>query len=259
MSGQQTPEEIERTAAEDVLRADQTLADLEQRVLDDDQTVSPQEIETARSARHFAALRQRAAQKKAAALREQQEAAEREKAFAEARKILAEVTDDDVAAAERAAGEAMTRLRETVRARNHARDRAWKVLQDCQAVAPRDRQVGHIRGEPRPVYPELGYGWDNGRPLLWVGGRSLPRMDEDALMDRARTAPAEADSRAQKAADEAARARRIEEDAALYRSDPRAFEELPAARRKPALESLGVDWSRYLGDPNRPRVDPNRI
>ncbi|NEA78029.1 hypothetical protein G3I30_02620 [Actinospica acidiphila] len=236
-----------------------TLAQLEERVRSGDDTVTPEQIEQARVMGRFATLRQEAADRRAAAEREQQEAAEREKAFAEARKILAEVTDTDVAAAEQAAGEAMTRLRETVRARNDAQDRAWKVLQACRAVAPRDRQVGHIRGEPRPVYPELGYGWDNGRPLLWVGGRSLPRLDEDALLDRARTAPADADSRAQKAANEAARARRIAQDAALYRSDPRAFEELPAVRRKPALESLGVDWSRYLGDPNRPRVDSNRL
>ncbi|GHC26981.1 MULTISPECIES: hypothetical protein [Streptomyces rochei group] len=244
---EQTPEQIEQAAADDVRRADEALAALEQRVLDDDQDVTPAEIETARSARHFAGLRQRAAQKKAAKLREQQLAAERERALADARAILAEVTEDDVTAAVQAAGEAMAKLRATVRARNDVQARALARLQ-ASPVQRVTQQHGHTRGEPLPVYPDLGHGYSSGHrggTFLWLNGRAVGPLDEAVLMDKARSLPADRDAAEQRALQREAAARLIEQDAALYREDRAAFEQLPAYRRKPALDSLGVDWERY--------------
>ncbi|MEU9641510.1 hypothetical protein [Streptomyces sp. NPDC048188] len=236
MSEQPTPAEIEQAAAEDVRRADATLAALEQRVLDDDQDVTPDEIEAARSARHFAGLRQQAAQKKAAKLREQQQAAEREQALADARAILAEVTDNDVTAVADAAGEAMAKLRATVRAHNDGVRRALARLQG--SPVPPTTAPGQPLGWGRPPYaPD--------RPFLWVDGRPTGPLDEGAVMDRARKAPADQDAAEQQARQREAAARRIEQDAALYREDRAAFEQLPAVRRKPALDSLGVDWDTY--------------
>ncbi|MCZ9341908.1 hypothetical protein NGM37_29520, partial [Streptomyces sp. TRM76130] len=94
---EQTPEAIEQTAAEDVQRADDTLAALEQRILDDDQDVTPAEIEAARSQRHFAGLRLQAAQRKADRLRAEQQEAARQAARVEAQQLLAAHDLDTVA------------------------------------------------------------------------------------------------------------------------------------------------------------------
>ncbi|MEU2993518.1 hypothetical protein ABZ772_24860 [Streptomyces griseoincarnatus] len=241
MSKQPTPEDLEAAAAEDVRRADQTLAALEQRVLDDDPDVTPQEIETARSARHFAGLREQAAKKKAAALRDQLLADARKQAFAEARAILAEHTDDDVAAAEAAAGEAMMRLREAVRARNDARDRARRVLEACPAVQPHNPVHGQ-----RTLYPQFGYGQYMGDPILWLDGESFPVVNEDVVMDRARKHPAQVDHDQAGREQEQARARLIARDAALHGEDRAAFHQLPATRRKAALDRLGIDWNSHM-------------
>lgn len=249
---EQTPEELEAAAEAEVREADETLAQLERRVLEDDPDVTSEAIEQARAGRHFAGLRAEAARRKAAALREKAQEAARGAAFAEARQILAEATDEDVRAAVEAAGEAMARLRETVRARNACRERALRVLQACPAVERRDPEVGHIRGTSRPVYPELGYGLPEGKPLLWVGGKSLPLLDEDAVMDEARRMPAARDYEQARTEQAAARERQVERDAGLYREDRAAFEELPARRRHAALERLGVDWQRYLDDREQP-------
>ncbi|MFJ8951859.1 hypothetical protein ACIRO1_17260 [Streptomyces sp. NPDC102381] len=242
---EQTPEEIEAEASADVQRADEALAALEQRVLDDDQDVTPQEIETARSARHFAGLRQRAAQKKAEKLRQDALDAEREQAFADAREILAEVDDDEVTAAVEAAGEAMAKVRAAVRARNDAHDRARARLEASvvEAVAP---EPVTYRGQPSPTYPDLGYGWSSGRPILWLDGGVAPRLDEGAEMDRARKMPADRDAAEEQVRQQAAAARLIEQDSALYREDRPAFEALPATRRKPAIDALGIDWQQYI-------------
>ncbi|MFC8866378.1 hypothetical protein ACFUAC_01650 [Streptomyces sp. NPDC057148] len=244
---EQTPAAIEAAAADDVRRADEALAALEQRVLDDDQDVTPAEIETARSARHFAGLRQQAARKKAAKLRSEQLAAERDQALADARAILGEVTDDDVTAALEAAGEAMAKLRATVRARNDVLARALARLQ-ASPVQRVTRPSSHTRGEPLPVFPDLGHGWTEGArggAFLWLDGQAAGPLDENAVMDRARKAPAARDTAEQQARQREAKARLTEQDAALYREDRAAFEQLPAHRRKPALDSLGVDWTAY--------------
>jgi hypothetical protein len=248
MTEHETPEALEAAAEAEVREADETLAALEQRVLNDDDGVTPVEIETARSVRHFAGLRLQAARRKAEALREKQREKAREAAYAEARQVLAETSDEDVQAAVEAAGEAMARLRETVRARNACRDRALRVLQACPAVERRDPEVGRIRGTSRPVYPELGYGLSEGEPLLWVGGKSLPLLDEGAVMDEARRMPAARDYERARTEQAAARERQVERDAGLYRSNRAAFEALPARRRQPALERLGVDWGAYLDE-----------
>ncbi|MGX1120679.1 hypothetical protein RKD37_006042 [Streptomyces ambofaciens] len=189
-----------------------------------------------------------AAQRKAAKLREHQLAAEREQALADARAILAEVTDDDVTAAVQAAGEAMAKLRATVRARNDVQARALARLQ-ASPVQRVTRQLGHTRGEPLPVYPDLAPGYAEGArggTFLWLNGRGVGPLDEDALMDQARKMPANQDYAEQQARQREAEARRTKQDAALYREDQAAFEQLPASRRKPALDSLGVDWDGYL-------------
>jgi hypothetical protein len=253
----ETPEAILAAADQEIAEADATLTELEQKVIDGDTAVTPDEIERARQGRWWAGLQRRQAEKRAAALREAEAQQQRTVAQLEARRILDEVPQSQVEAAERAAADAMQKLREVVRDFNDARARAIRVLQVCPAVEPGRQPRALSYSAITGVYG--GHGQVDRDWRLWVDGRPLPALDEEGLMDRARKAPAEADTVAARAAAKQAKARRIAEDAALYRSDPRAFEELPAVRRKPALESLGVDWSRYLGDPNRPRVDPNRI
>jgi hypothetical protein len=241
----QTPEQIIGAADTEVREADAELTRLEQAVIDD-QDVTPDQIEQARAKRRFAGLRRQAAEKKAAKLREERQAAERAAALAEAGRILAETTDDDVTAAEQAAGEAMMRLRAVVRARNDARERARKVLEACPAVESHNPQLVQLRGTPTAAAPQLGYGWRNGAPILWIDGQAVPHLDEDHVMDRARKHPGRVDQEQAGREQEAARARVVEHDAALYREDRVAFEQLPATRRKPALESLGIDWDGYV-------------
>ncbi|KDN75235.1 hypothetical protein DF19_25110 [Streptomyces olindensis] len=241
----ETPEQILATADAEITAADRELRDLEARVIADDTEVTPEAIEQARGRRYFAGLRHQAAEKKAAKLRQEQQAAERAAAVAEAQRILSEVTDDDLAAAEAAAGEAMMRLRAVVRARNDAQERARSVLEACAALEPHNPPIGHQRGTPLAAAPQLGYGWRNGSPILWVDGQAMPRLDEDRVMDRARKHPGQADQEQADRQQEAARVRIIERDVALYRADRAAFEQLPAHRRKPALDSLGVDWDAY--------------
>ncbi|MEU3093403.1 hypothetical protein ABZ690_00875 [Streptomyces sp. NPDC006967] len=246
MSKQPTPEDLEAAAAEDVRRADTTLATLEQRVLDDDQDVTPAEIETARSARHFADLRQQAAHKKAATLREQQLAAAREQAYAEARAILAGTTQAHVDDALKTAADAMATLRATVRRHNDVRDRAAQVLARCPAVQPTPLPSP---GASRQYWtgPAIGYATlPGGPPALWVDHEPLPVLDENRLMDQARKAPADADHQAEQVTQAEAKARRIGEDADLYQQNRPAFEQLPAHRRKHALDRLGVDWAAYM-------------
>ncbi|MFC8265396.1 hypothetical protein ACFUIZ_06695 [Streptomyces cinereoruber] len=240
----ETPEQIEQAAGDDVRRADETLADLERRVLNDDQDVTPAEIETARSARYFAGLRQQAATRKAAKLREQALAAQREEAMQEARAILAAHDDASVDAAARAAGEAMMKLRDAVRARNDARARALLRLQ-ASPVEPIYTQPGdpYYRAAPSGV----GYGQTtDSRDILWVDGQSLPHLNEDTILDRARKHPAQVDYEAARAEQEAGAARLLASDTALHREDQAAFEQLPAARRKRVLDALGEDWDEYM-------------
>lgn len=149
MNARRTPEEIERAADVDVRRADATLAALEQRVLDDDPDVTPQEIETARSARHFAGLRQRAAQRKASAMRAEQEAAEREATLAAAREVLAAHSLDDVADAYVTARKAVEALVAACDARTDAVSRAATMLLTMDGVTAR---VDGVRGP----FVELG-------------------------------------------------------------------------------------------------------
>jgi len=214
------------------------LAELEERVRSGDDTVTAEEVEHARGLARFAELRKVAGERRAAAEHEQQLAAERERALADARQILAEAPADAVAAAEQAAAEAMVKLRQAVRAHNDGVRRALARLQSSPVPAS-GGQSGPALGWGRPPYsPD--------RPFLWVDGRPTGPLDEGAVMDRARKAPADRDAAEQEARQRDAAARRIAQDAALWREDRAAFEALPASRRKPALDSLGVDWDGYL-------------
>ncbi|WP_405698198.1 hypothetical protein OHA99_26720 [Streptomyces coelicoflavus] len=259
----ETPEAILAAADADVEQADAQLAELEQKVIDGDTAVSPDDIEQARKGRWWAGLQRKQAEKKAAALREAEAQRQRTVAQLEARRILDSVPQADVDQAEQTAADAMQKLRDVVRARNDARDRALRVLRSCPAIEPAVRPVARARGEGAWHGPGFGVVRNDGYAgetwLLYVEGQPLDRIDEAAVMDRARKAPAAADAVAQQAAKQQAAVRLVEQDAALYRSDPRAFEELGAARRKAVLDSLGIDWDGYLRDPARPRIDKNRL
>lgn len=243
---EQTPEEILDEAARQVDQADAALAQLEERVIADDDTVTPEDIEQARGQRHWAGLMRKRAEKRAARLREEQLAAERQAALTEAQAILDKHDDTAVDAAVKAAGKAMGKLREAVRARNEARERALKRLQ-ASPVEPCNPAVGHTRGEPLPTYPTLGHGRAyGGATVLWVGGQQYGRLDEDAVMDAARNQPARLDAEAAEVARKEGAVRLLEADARLYREDRAAFDALPALRKKPALEALGHDWDEYV-------------
>ncbi|MEU0219422.1 hypothetical protein ABZ281_31935 [Streptomyces sp. NPDC006265] len=253
----ETPEAILAAADSEIEQADAELAQLEQQVIDGDTDVTPDQIETARKHRWWAGLQRKQAEKKAAALRDAEATQARTVAQLEARRILDSVPQSDVDQAEQAAAEAMHKLRETVRARNDARARAIRVLRACPAIEPGQRPQGLAWAPITGAYE--GNDQVDKTRRLWVDGQVLPALDEAQLMDRVRKAPATADHQAQQAAKKEAAARQIEQDAALYRTDPRAFEELSAARRKPALDSIGVDWDQYLTDPGRPRIAANRL
>lgn len=241
----ETPEDILEAADADVRQADDTLSTLEQRVLDGDQDVKPDDIEKARSLRHWAGLMQKRAARRAEELRQQQLAAEREQALTEARQILDAHDDTAVDAALAAAGKAMLKLREAVRARNEARQHALKRLQ-ASPVEQCDPAVGHQRGAPLPTYPVLGHGRAySSDEILWVDRRAYPHLDENTVMDKARKYPDRLDHEAAEQARKDAAARRLDADMALYREDRAAFDLLPAARRKPAVEALGIDWAHY--------------
>lgn len=71
-----SPEEIIAKAAREVAEAEALEATLEQRVIEGDETVGPEQVEAARGMRKFALLRKQAAERKAAALAEKLAAAE---------------------------------------------------------------------------------------------------------------------------------------------------------------------------------------
>ncbi|MFF0593189.1 hypothetical protein [Streptomyces antibioticus] len=253
----QTPEQILAAADTAVDDADKQLADLEARVIDGDDQVGPDDIEQARSRRYFAGLARRRAEKKADALREAEAQQARTVAQLEARRILDTVPASDVDKALRVAEDAMTALRTVVRARNDARTRAIRALRACPATEPGQHPHGLAYAPVTGVYG--GHGEVDRTWRLWDDGRALPALDEAALMDQARKAPATADHQAQQTEMAQAKARRIEQDAVLFRSDPHAFAELPAARRRPAVEKAGVTWESYLADPTRPRPRTNSL
>ncbi|MFC8415696.1 hypothetical protein [Streptomyces coelicoflavus] len=254
----ETPETILAAADAEIEQADAQLAELESKVIDGDTAVTPDQIEDARKSRWWAGLQRKQAEKRAAALREAEAQQARTVAQLEARRILDSVPQTDVDQAEQAAADAMQKLRDVVRARNDARARAIRVLQQCPVIEQGQRPQGLAYTPITAAYDGLDE-VDRSR-RLWVDGRVLPALDEAVLMDRVRKAPADADTAARQAANKQAAARLVEQDAALYRSDPRAFEELPARRRKQALDSLGVDYDSYLRDPARPRVgSANRL
>ncbi|MEV0209431.1 hypothetical protein AB0H97_29960 [Streptomyces sp. NPDC050788] len=207
-----TPEAILAAADHEIAEADAALAALEERVLDDDPEVGPEEIEQARSKRYFAGLAKRRAERKAAALREAEAEQARTAAYAEARRLLDEVPQADVDQALAAASEAMTALRAAVRARNEARDRALQVLRACPAIEATERPTVHHRGEQPWQGPEFGLvtvdAYRTDRWQLYVNGRSLPRLDEETLLDQARKAPATADYVASREQAERARQQR---------------------------------------------------
>ncbi|MGW1034317.1 hypothetical protein ACWD4Z_19270 [Streptomyces antibioticus] len=258
----ETPEAILAAADAAVGAADAQLADLEARVIDGDDQVGPDDIEQARSRRYFAGLARRRAEKKAAALREAQARQARTVAQLEARRILDSVPQSDVDDALRAAEDAMTALRTVVRARNAARDRALAVLRACPAIQTVPRPVGHTRGQAPWRGPDFGVvrsdGYGGGYEL-WIDGRPVDSLDEHQLLDQARKAPDRADHVTAQTEAALAKARRIEQDAVLFRADPHAFAALPAARRRPAIEKAGVTWDAYLADPTRPRPRTNSI
>lgn len=246
MSDHRSPAEILAAADTEVQEADAELERLEQRVIADDPDVSPEEIEQARGRRYFAGLRRKAAERKAAALREQQLAAEREQALADAAAILAEHDDTAVDAALKAAGKAMLKLREAVRARNDARQRALRRLQ-ASPVEPCNPAVGHTRGEPLPTYPELGHGRVySGGEILWVGRKAYAHLDENAVMGKALQYPAHLDREAAEAERQEGAVRLLDTDKALYAKDRAAFEQLPALRRKRVFDALGLDWDAHV-------------
>ncbi|MFJ4012236.1 hypothetical protein [Streptomyces sp. NPDC090026] len=191
MSAQpKSPDEILAQADTAVTDADQALASLEERVMAGDEQVGPDDIEQARGLRHFAELRREAARKKADRIREEAKARLREQALAEARAILDEHPLAEVERLQAAAEEAMAALRAGVRAHNDALERARVRLQSSP-VAPTERQSVRRRGEPAPVYPELGWGRGAGltAPFLWIDGRAVARLSERTLMDKAREYP----------------------------------------------------------------------
>lgn len=226
-----TPDDILAAAAAEVADADAELQRLEAAVIADDQDITPAVIEEARGRKYFAALRRQAAEKKAAALREQQAAALREAAYAEARALLDATPQADVDAALAAAGEAMAALRTAVRARNKAHEQALAVLRACPAIEAMQQPAVHIKGQPRWQPPKFGL---TERPssladrwVLWDDGRPLGRLDENALLDAARKAPANADYQAgQEAREQAVTARdaaREAKRAERRRTDPNAL------------------------------------
>ncbi|MGV9281640.1 hypothetical protein [Streptomyces sp. NPDC003730] len=182
-----TPAGIEQAAAEDVRRADESLAALEQRVLDDDQDVTPAEIETARSARHFAGLRQKAAQRKAAKLRQQEADAEAQRRLDAFR---AEIPDDPAARVAELRAKATAAL---VELETYARDYNDVIR----------RHIGALRTAGRDSSLDIKASHPGDSVLAWyvqVDGRMyqmLPRKSEtDRAVADARQLVFEADRRA---------------------------------------------------------------
>ncbi|EPD62393.1 hypothetical protein [Streptomyces sp. HGB0020] len=226
-----SPEAILAAADAEIAEADAALENLEQRVLDDDPEVGPEQIEQARSRRYFAGLGRKRAERKATALREAEATQARTVAMIEARRILDEVPQADVDQALAAAGEAMQKLRDVVRARNDARDRALQVLRDCPAIEAVERPSVRLRGEQPWQGPEFGIvrndGYGGDRWLLYADGRPLPRLDENQLLDQARKAPGQADYQAgQEQAAQARERRQADREArrqARRATDPNAL------------------------------------
>ncbi|MFJ9536626.1 hypothetical protein ACIRPX_05145 [Streptomyces sp. NPDC101225] len=257
-----TPEQIIARADAEIAEADAALAALEERVLDDDPNVGPDDIEQARSRKYFAGLARKRAEKKATALREAEAKQARTVAILEARRLLDEVPQADVDQALKAASDAMQQLRETVRAHNDARARAIAVLNRCpaieQTVAERGVQAPAL-GYARLTGAYSGHGQVDKVWALWVDHKPRPALDENQLMDAARKAPAVADDKDRQAAAARSAARRLAADVALWRSNWPAFEALGAGRRKAAVESTGMTWDQYLTAPGRPRLNPNAL
>ncbi|MEU0343167.1 hypothetical protein ABZ092_30515 [Streptomyces bobili] len=240
----QTPEQILATADTELHQADDELAALEQAVIDD-QDVTPDQIEAARSRRYFAGLRRKAAEKKAERARQDAIDAAARQAVADFHEALKAYDLDQVPTLQERIEQAVFELLQL--AAGHDR-----------TVTSHARRLIKYSGEASnvPVNAIVG---GYGREAIRIGDTSHSPADGKAFLEQALNAAQQRHYEAKKDQDaehnQAERERlnqlgksQAQQDARLYADDRPAFEKLPARRRKPAIEHLGMDWDAYERD-----------
>ncbi|WP_327169214.1 hypothetical protein [Streptomyces subrutilus] len=174
-----TPEHVEALADAEAAQAARDLAEIEERVIDGDETVTPEHVEKARGLARFAGLRREAAARKAEAQRQREAEERRDAAFAEARRLMDAAPRAAVDEKLTAAQKAVTELREAVHAYNRGAQAAFDVL----ARTPELPAAHYDPVMPNPV--AFGYGYPLGHRALWLDGNNVLSLDVRSFVKRA--------------------------------------------------------------------------
>ncbi|WP_073951551.1 flotillin family protein [Streptomyces kebangsaanensis] len=183
----ETPEQVLADADAIVRQADATLQQLEARVIADDDTVTPADIEQARGHRYWAGLQRKRAESRAARLRAEEAERRRTTALAEAERLLAEHPQEAIDARMQDVRTAVAALRAEVDAYNENASAAFRVMSNGNAVPA----LPVRSGTPFPRVPGLSWAYFNGAPMLWRDGENILRRDTEWLVRQSVQQPTE--------------------------------------------------------------------
>ncbi|KOU48989.1 hypothetical protein ADK55_19165 [Streptomyces sp. WM4235] len=173
-----TPEHIEALADAETAQAARDLEAIEERVINGDESVTPEQVEQVRGLARFAHLRREAAARKAEAQREREAEERRVATLAEAQRLMDAAPKSAVYEKLAAAQQAVKELREAIHAYNHGARAAFDTLAGTPEVAPApfDPSI------PNPI--GFGYGYPMGQPALWLDGVNVLTLDENGIVKR---------------------------------------------------------------------------
>ncbi|MEU9656725.1 hypothetical protein [Streptomyces chartreusis] len=183
----QTPEQIIAAADTAVREADNALSQLEDRVIADDSSVTPGDIEHARSHRYWAGLQHKRETARAERLRAEEAERRRLAALAEAERLLAEHPLAAIDARMQDVRDAVAALRAEVDAYNQCAAAAFRVMSTDNAVPA----VTVRPGSPRQRTPGLAWAYYQGAPMLWRDGDVIQRLDREHIVKRSTDLSAE--------------------------------------------------------------------
>ncbi|WP_046503107.1 hypothetical protein [Streptomyces odonnellii] len=233
----ETPEQVLATADQDVTEAETTVTNLETRVREGDQDVTPDQIEEARSTLRFVHLRREAAVKRADQLRQEQvdtAAALRRDAF------LADIAAYDLGK--------IPELQERIQSA------VYELLQLCAGhsrvlTGHAFRLTSYGSASTLPVSADIGAGSGTPTTTVTVDGTVYQPADGNSAvksaLDAARQRHFEDSAKQDARADAEDQAFRAEQARKLAESDARrygtpAWDELPARRRIAAERQRGL-------------------
>ncbi|MFD9374674.1 hypothetical protein ACFWBH_03885 [Streptomyces sp. NPDC059999] len=178
-----TPEHIEALADAETAQAARDLEAIEERVINGDESVTPEQVEQVRGLARFARLRREAAARKAEAQREREAEERRVATLAEAQRLMDAAPKSAVYEKLAAAQHAVTELREAIDAYNEAGQAAWQVFAQTKGVPA--TIFDPVTPMQYQVKAGLAWGYIHGMQALWLDGVNVISLDRAGIVRRA--------------------------------------------------------------------------